>query len=379
MVKLKLTLLAAVATYVLGSTETLAQNAYIANNGSQNVSVIDTVTNTVIATIPIYLNTPGGVSVTPGGTKVYVTGGDAVAVIDGTTNMLVTTIPTPAADVAVSPDGRRVYVTGGDTAYSVAVLDTAIDEVIATIPVGNIPLGIAVSPDGTKVYVADSHSDSVSVIDTSTNTVIATVRVESFPHDVAVTPDGGRVYVSNAQSTTVSVIDTATNTVIATVPVGFIDPNAGGTFPLGVAVSPDGSKVYVANSFLANSISVIGTATNTVIATIPVGSNPVGVSLTADGSKLYVTNFYGNDVSVIDTATNMAAAAPVPVDANPYSPGIFIQRPLGFAGTPRKSNCYGQSISALTSHYHGINAAAKALGYSSARSLQNTILAFCEE
>jgi YVTN family beta-propeller protein len=36
---------------------------------------------------------------------------------------------------------------------------------------------------------------------------------------------------------------------------------------------PDGSKVYVAN-FFSNTVSVIATSSNTVIATIPVGSEP---------------------------------------------------------------------------------------------------------
>jgi DNA-binding beta-propeller fold protein YncE len=83
-------------------------------------------------------------------------------------------------------------------------------------------------------------------------------------------------------------------------------------------------------------------------------------------------------VSVVNTATDTVIAT-IPVGANPQAFGIFIKRPLGFAGTPGKSNCYGRSVSALTSKYHGINGAADALGYSSARSLQNTILAYCEE
>jgi probable HAF family extracellular repeat protein len=49
-----------------------------------------------------------------------------------------------------------------------------------------------------------------------------------------------------------------------------------------------------------------------------------------------------------------------------------------FAGTPGYSNCYGKSVSALTQQYGGLNNAASALGYSSAKALQNTILAFCE-
>jgi YVTN family beta-propeller protein len=239
---------------------------------------------------------------------------------------------------------------------------------------------VAVSPDGSKVYVANGFSNTVSVIATTTNTVIDTVPVENLPHFLAVTTDGRRVYVGNSNSNTVSVIDTASDAVIATIPVGSNNPSAGGSYPQGVATSPDGSRVYVANSYLANSVSVISTESNTVVATIPVGVQPEGSAVTADGSKLYVANAnydMPGTVSVASTATNTVVAT-VPVGVNPLALGIFIQRPLGFAGIPGKNNCYGQSVSALTTQYHRLNAAAAALGYSSAKALQNTILAFCE-
>jgi len=47
-----------------------------------------------------------------------------------------------------------------------------------------------------------------------------------------------------------------------------------------VAVNPDGSKVYVA-SFDANTVSVIDTAANLVIATIPVGNGPIAFGVLA--------------------------------------------------------------------------------------------------
>src|SRR5215831_4391865 len=82
-------------------------------------------------------------------------------------------------------------------------------------------------------------------------------------------------YVTNIGSGTVSVIDTATNTVVATVPVG------GG--PVGVAITPDGTHAYVAHrSFPAppGAVSVIDTATNTRVADVRVGVGPVGVAIT---------------------------------------------------------------------------------------------------
>ena len=48
-----------------------AQTAYITNHGSSTVSVINFVTNTVSATIPVGSN-PLGISVSPDGSKVYV-------------------------------------------------------------------------------------------------------------------------------------------------------------------------------------------------------------------------------------------------------------------------------------------------------------------
>jgi uncharacterized repeat protein (TIGR03803 family) len=48
-----------------------------------------------------------------------------------------------------------------------------------------------------------------------------------------------------------------------------------------------------------------------------------------------------------------------------------------FAGTPGKANCHDQSVSALARQYHGLNAAAAALGFASVATLQNAIMAYC--
>jgi len=48
-----------------------------------------------------------------------------------------------------------------------------------------------------------------------------------------------------------------------------------------------------------------------------------------------------------------------------------------FAGTPRKANCFGQSVSALSQQYGGLNNAAAALGYNSVNALQDAIKGYC--
>jgi YVTN family beta-propeller protein len=74
-----------------------------------------------------------------------------------------------------------------------------------------------------------------------------------------------------------------------------------------VAVNPAGTSVYVANRG-SNTISVIETATNTVVATVSVGANPFGVAVTPDGTRVYVAHRSSNNVSVIDTASNTVVA-----------------------------------------------------------------------
>ncbi len=155
-------------------------------------------------------------------------------------------------------------------------------------------------------YVASCGSSSacggngtVSVIDTATDTVVATVDVGVNPTAVAVSPDGSRVYVANGCSTcskdgTLSVIDAANNTVVGS-------PITVGGHPAGVVVSPGGSRAYVANSY-SDTVSVIDTAADTVVATVDVGGFPIAVAVSQDGSRLYVANNGSGTVSVIDTA-----------------------------------------------------------------------------
>ncbi|MEI9988053.1 MAG: YncE family protein [Aliidongia sp.] len=100
-------------------------------------------------------------------------------------------------------------------------------------------------------------------------------------------------YVANSRDHTVSVISTATNTILSTIQVGAI--------PEGVAVMPDGSKAYVTN-FDDGTVSVIDAKTSSVVATIAVGNDSLYPAITPDGSKLYVTQ--DGPVAVISTATN---------------------------------------------------------------------------
>jgi YVTN family beta-propeller protein len=157
-------------------------------------------------------------------------------------------------------------------------------------------LAPAVAAGAPFAYVANAFDGTVSVLDVRTAAIVATVPVGCDPRDLAALPDGSRVYVANTcaddpdmLTDTVSVIDAATRAVVDTIDVG--------TAPLSLAVRPDGSRLYVANigqkTFLdvpvPGSISVIDTAANTVVATLPLAFPPRDVAVAPDGSVLYVS------------------------------------------------------------------------------------------
>ncbi len=100
--------------------------------------------------------------------------------------------------------------------------------------------------------------------------------------------------------------------------------------------------------------------------------------MTPDGNKVYVANEGSNTVSVIDTATNTVIGSPIPVGDQPVAFGLFIQPALKFAGVPGAKNCHGTSVSALATKFGGLNAAAATLGFSDVQGLQDAIRAFCE-
>ncbi len=295
------------AIFLPATAQAANPNAYIANNVSNTVSVINATTHNLVTTVTGF-NGPVGLVMSPDGTKVYVVnsnlGPGTVSVINTATNTIAATITVGkgATLAAISPDGKHVYVPNSNDG-TLSVIDTSTNKVTATVALGGVPVGAAVTPDNAHVYIAN-FNNAVNVVATATNTVSATISHPSFsgPLETAITPDGKTVYVTNEIGNQISVITTATNTVTATIPVGQI--------PDGLAITPDGTRVYVSNG-ADNNVSVISTATNTVIATIPGLNGPQGISVTADGAQVFVANTVANTVSAISVAANKITATSV--------------------------------------------------------------------
>jgi len=289
---------------------------YVANLGSDDVSVIAVGTNTVVATIPVGSD-PDGITAAPDGQRVYATNffSDAVSVIDTTSNTVTSTMTTGSGPVglAITTDGMHAYVTnrGSDT---VSLIDTATGTAVATVEVGNGPDAIAITPNGARAYVTNSFTRNpglVSVIDTALGAVAATVPVHRNPNRIAVTPDGQTAYVTNFRSWNVTVVDTATSTVRTAVRVR--------GRPSGVTVNPNGAFAYVTS--LEGVVNVIDIPANRVGAIFEVGEQPYGLAALGSGGTAYVANSASNSVSGADLVLERTIAE-IPVGAQPFAVAV---------------------------------------------------------
>ncbi len=124
------------------------------------------------------------------------TGSDTISILSLTANSVVNTVSVGDAPryVAFTPNGSRAYVTNMNS-DSVSVIDTALQSVIDTINVGDQPEQIVVTRNGLRAYVANSNSASVSVIDVPTNTVIDTLTTAANPASLALHPTRDELWI----------------------------------------------------------------------------------------------------------------------------------------------------------------------------------------
>ena len=307
--------------------------AYVTNNIEGSVSVIDTSTNAIVATIGGFSH-PFCVTPSPDGTLLYVCNVDgSVVAVNTATNTIITHIPLPGAVgfvgqegagpmIAFSPDGTRAFVvpSGGGVNSQLFVIDTASNTATAVASFGStFLLAIAISADGNTLYLASSNG--VIVVDANTFATITTIAPGHDITDLAISQPGSTLYASDntgllGGTSGVLVINTGNNTLTATVPLPF-----GPSLVTGIAVTPDAQHVYVEEFFFTgpnSTVTVINAADNSIATTIPGnGLSLTDLAITPDGSTVLATNAVlsttvNSSVEVIDTASNTIVNA-IPV------------------------------------------------------------------
>jgi YVTN family beta-propeller protein len=140
-------------------------------------------------------------------------------------------------------------------------------------------------------------------------------------------PINNYLYVTNSGLNTVIVIDTSNNTVVATIPVR--------SGPSGIEIVPSIDKIYVA-SYVNNSITVIDTKTNNINFIENVGKTPIEVIYSPHSKSLYVSLLEDSKVIVINPISNIVTAT-IPVGQSPWGMTFDLNNHLYVANSVNKS------------------------------------------
>lgn len=241
----------------------------------------------------------GGNSSTPAvtkytySTKLYIAqkGSNDVRVLNALTEENITNIPVGLGPIAVTVDDtvNKAYVANGGE-KTISVIDTLTHKVIATLATADKPLDLAIDPASQRLY-ASLANNTVQVFNTITQTSVTSIAVDAGTLKMAIDTVAKRLYVLGSGS--IKVLDTATNTVTATLAGNVNNPY------LAIGINPKLKRLYVGN--LTAALHIFDTANNTEIAAPQTTLSFINdVLVNPNDGKVYLGSIMGIKVGVLD-------------------------------------------------------------------------------
>lgn len=312
------------------------RTAYVTNEGSDNVSIVDLESRRVVKSLPTG-DAPAGLALSPDGITLFVANwfGNDISVFDLQRGVEVKRLAggSNPYDMALSPDGGSLLVTNqlsyitsrpNPPVSEVTVLDVRQQRVTARRQVHNAHLleGVAFTPQGDLALVTLVRpknllpaiqvargwmmTNGLGVVDMRDGHVAQVLldEVNAFyadPCDVVLTPDGRYAFVTHSGADCVTVVEVEKlRALLGDAPPETLSTYANhlglsrryvvkriptGANPKGLAVSPDGRFVYVAER-LADRIAVIEVEKLEQVAAIDLGG-PKHETVLRRGEKLF--------------------------------------------------------------------------------------------
>jgi YVTN family beta-propeller protein len=317
---------------------------YAAEQFSNTVSVIDPVDNKLLGVIRLGDPAPGnfsplyrgqvlvhGLGFSPDHRTLAIVsiGSNSVTFVDTASNAVkhTTYVGRSPHEAFYTPDGKEVWITVRGENY-VAVLDaTTFEEKQRIITPGGPGMQIF-SHDGQYGYICSSFNPETVVVSTATHRIVGRIKQDSpFCPNIAASPDGKQVWFTLKDVGRTEVFDAKPPFgVIASFDTGPISNH------VNFANTSRGLFAYVTVGGL-NQVKVFRTDDFSQVATIPVGLLPHGIWPSGDGARMYVGLENADALTAIDTATNTVVAT-VPVGQAPQAIAYVPEAvPQGEAGT----------------------------------------------
>jgi YVTN family beta-propeller protein len=195
------------------------------------------------------------------------------------------------------------------TGGSISLFDFPTKSEIARLPIGPIiPHEVAVSPDGRRALTAEygpenRHGRHVILIDIPEARIVGRIDLgpNSRPHSVLFHPDRRHAVATMQSSDQIAVIDLDAMKVVRTLPTGGREGHM-------VRLSPDATRAYVTSRGAEGTLSVIFLTEHRPPVVIRTGRGAEGLAVSPDGREVWVANRHEETISVVDTASQTIVA-----------------------------------------------------------------------
>lgn len=234
-----------------------------------------------------------------------------VAVIDTRSDTLIARIPVGATphQVALAPAlGKLAVTNSGDDTLSIIDLERM--QVSATLALGNTPEHMQLHPEGEVIAVGNIEGGSISLVSLREEIELHRIAGLHEPHNMTFSPDGESLYVGNLGANFLSVIDVKSAAVTEHLPVGIGRATASlGAAGIGdehqgiidVAANLDGSLGFAAFGD-GDEIGIFDLNTREQIASRPTGDLPWRAYPSVDGAYMIVPNNGDRTVSIFEAS-----------------------------------------------------------------------------
>ena len=327
---------------------------YAADQTSNTVSVIDPSSNKLLGVIRLGDPLPGSLSPLYRGqllvhglgyssdsktVAVVSIGSNSVTLIETATNKVKATIYVGRSphEAFFTPDGSELWVTVRGENY-ISVIDPVQMKETRRVELANGPGMTAFGSDGRYGFVCSSFVPELAVIEVASHQVVKRlVQASPFCPNIAVSPENDEVWITLKDAGKVQVFNAKPpfeqKALLETGPI---------TNHVNFANNRNGKFAYVTIGG-ANEVKAFRRgATPELVATIPVGALPHGIWPSGDGSRVYIALENGEMAVAIDTVSNKVIAN-IPIgqttqalvyvpNAVPDGPGTDNLAPLGASG-----------------------------------------------
>jgi DNA-binding beta-propeller fold protein YncE len=211
-------------------------------------------------------------------------------------------------------DHLHVALDGSDDPNAVVELSAGSGNILRTINIGDgHPHAHWMGHSGEVMVTPNTFTSNSTIFDFENDAIRALVPTGNLPIATGMMPDDSKYYVSNFLDSSLQVIDTKTGATLKTFSLlANYDPISGnitgpvGALPIQTPVSPDG-KVMVTANILTDTITIVDTKTDTLVASLPCDAGCHGAQWGAKfggGYYAFVSTQFSNTLLVVDPDPN---------------------------------------------------------------------------